>query len=104
LLPSALNPEWTRGSEFGVRLAIISEQEVEEPLTGSWLISVKNGAPVKVTSGLTNPNFDAEIEMSVPAFYGFLSGNRMPSGERPTIRGDRVSVARLTEWLELILR
>jgi hypothetical protein len=38
--------------------------------------------------------------MSLAAFTHLLRGEAAPSGERPTVRGDRAAVALLRAWTE----
>jgi hypothetical protein len=62
-------------------------------------VIVRDGSPVAVRRGGDGPP-DATVTMSRAAFQHLLRGEQAPSGERPTIRGDRAAVALLRAWTE----
>jgi hypothetical protein len=89
----AIHPAWTKGHTFTVA------QEITGPTPQRWNVIVRDGAPVAVERrGKTPP--DASVTMSRAAFEHLLRGEPAPSGERPTVRGDRAAVALLRAWTE----
>jgi hypothetical protein len=89
----AIHPAWTKGHTFTVA------QEITDPTPQRWDVVVRNGAPVSVERR-TTPSPDATVSMSRAAFQHLLRGEPAPSGERPSVRGDRAAVALLRAWTE----
>jgi hypothetical protein len=89
----AIHPAWTKGHTFTVA------QEVTDPEPQRWHVVVRDGSPVAVERRAETPP-DATVSMSRAAFEHLLRGEPAPSGERPTVRGDRAAVALLRAWTE----
>jgi hypothetical protein len=89
----AIHPAWTKGHRFTVA------QEIDGPSPRRWHVVVRDGAPVAVERRAAGDP-DAVVTMTHSAYLHLLRGEPAPSGERPTIRGDRAAVALLRAWTE----
>jgi hypothetical protein len=91
LLAHVIDPAWTRGHKFTV------EQRVGE---SSWFIVARDAGGVGVTRTPPNGSPQATVTLTPDAFQCLLRGEPAPSGERPTVRGDRLAVAHLKAWTD----
>jgi hypothetical protein len=94
-LPHVIEPEWTKGHQFTIAQRIVGL----EPQ--SWHISARDGLPLLVVEHATDAPADATVTMSRAAFDRLLTGEPQPSGDRPSIKGDRAAVAALKRWTDL---
>jgi hypothetical protein len=90
----AIHPAWTKGHRF------IVAQEIAGPRPIRWHVVVRDGAPVSVHRRSPGGPPDAVVSMTPAAYSHVLRGEQAPSGERPTIRGDRAAVAVLKAWTD----
>ncbi len=88
----AIHPSWTKGHRFTVA------QEISDPSPQRWRITVADGASVVVDR--RGDAADAAVVLTRDAFAHLLRGEPIPSGARPTIRGDRAAVAALKAWTD----
>jgi hypothetical protein len=90
-LAHAIDPAWTRGHKFTVK------QRVGDT---SWFIVARDAGGVGVTRTPPAGSPQATVTLTPDAFRGLLRGAPAPSGERPTVRGDRLAVAHLKAWTD----
>jgi hypothetical protein len=90
----AIHPSWTKGHRFTV------VQELAGPQPMRWYMGVRDGRPISVERRAPQQPPDAVVSMTREAFAHLLRDEPAPSGERPTIRGDRAAVALLKAWTE----
>ena len=90
----AIHPAWTKGHRFSV------VQEISDPTPRRWRITVADGAPVAVDRRGEGTTADATVLLTRAAFAHLLKGEPIPSGARPTIRGDHAAVATLKAWTD----
>jgi hypothetical protein len=90
----AIHPSWTKGHRFTV------VQELAGPRPMRWYMGVRDGRPISVERRAPQQPPDAVVSMTREAFAHLLRDEPAPSGERPTIRGDRAAVALLKGWTE----
>jgi hypothetical protein len=90
----AIHPSWTRGHRFTVA------QELIDPTPLRWHVAVRDGAPVSIERRPPALPPEAVVSMSRAAFGHLLRGEPGPSGERPSVRGDRAAVAVLKAWTD----
>jgi hypothetical protein len=90
----AIHPSWTKGHAFTVA------QEIAGPRPMRWHIAVRDGRPVTVERRAPAEPPDAVVAMTRAAFTHMLRGEYAPSGERPSVRGDRAAVATLKAWTD----
>jgi hypothetical protein len=89
-LAYAVHPGWTRGHRFTVAQEIDGEPHHLTALDGAGLAyAASPPAPP-----------DATVAMTRETFGRLLKGEPVPSGERPSIRGDRAAVAHLKGWMD----
>jgi hypothetical protein len=90
----AIHPSWTKGHAFTVAQELAGQQPQR------WYVAVRDGKPVTVERRAPAQPPDAVVSMTRAAFSHLLRGENPPSGERPTVRGDRAAVALLKGWTE----
>jgi hypothetical protein len=90
-LAHAIDPAWTRGQTFTV------EQRIGET---AWFIVARDAGGVGVTRARPQHAPRATVTLTPDTFQCLLRGEPAPSGERPTVRGDRVAVAHLKAWTD----
>ena len=92
--PYVIHPAWSRNQSFTVAQQILGDP----PET--WYLVVGNGRGMRVLSTPPEDGADATVTMTREAFGHLLRGEPVPSGHRPSIRGDRAAVALLKRWLD----
>ena len=92
--PYVIHPAWSRQQTFSVAQRILGDP----PET--WYVVVGNGGGMRVVSTPPEGGADATVTMTREAFGQLLRGEPVPTGHRPSIRGDRAAVALLKRWLD----
>ena len=88
----AVHPSWTRGHNFTIAQVITGDPGE------TWYLTAGDGAGVTVSPTGGEP--DATVTMSRAAFDRLLRADTVPSGDRPTVRGDRNAVALMRSWTQ----
>jgi hypothetical protein len=90
-LPHAIEPAWTRGHTFTV------EHRIGD---SSWVLVARDAGGLSVTRSAPEHAPDAVVTVSAEGFQRLVRDEPAPHGERPVVRGDRVAVALLKQWMD----
>jgi hypothetical protein len=90
----AVHPSWTKGHAFTVAQAILDDP----PRT--WYLTARDGIGLTVSTTPPQTPPSATVTMTRKTFDCLLKGDPVPTGERPTVRGDRDAVALMLAWTE----
>jgi hypothetical protein len=93
VLAYAVHPSWTRGCDFTIA------QEITGNPAETWYLTARDGAGVTVA---TTPPQEPAATVTMPrdVFERLLRNEPLPSGRRPSIRGDLNAVAQMRAWTQ----
>jgi hypothetical protein len=92
-LAERIEPEWTRGQRFTVRLDVPGRRG------GTWLLAAADGKRLAVRRAQADARA-AAIEAGHATLQHLLDGQAPPAGDKPAMRGDAAVIARLAEWAD----
>ncbi len=93
-LSYAVHPSWTKGERFTLA------QEITGERPETWYLSARDGAGMTVSASPPEDGVEATVSMSRETFGLMLRGEEVPSGARPSIRGDHRVVALVKAWMD----
>ena len=93
-LSYAVHPSWTRGERFTLA------QEITGERPETWYLSARDGAGMTVSASPPEEGVEATVSMARKTFGLMLRGEDVPSGARPTVRGELRVVDLVRAWMD----
>jgi hypothetical protein len=93
-LSYAVHPSWTRGERFTLA------QEITGERPETWYLSARDGAGMTVSASPPEEGVEATVSMARKTFGLMLRGEDVPSGARPTVRGELRVVELVRAWMD----